>query len=127
MALVPIMAVNIEVTMPMDNVIANPLIGPVPIAYRTSAAIRVVIFASMIVVKALPKPSLIAICGALPDLSSSLILEKIRTLASTAMPTVKTIPAIPGKVNVAPKSDIIPVIRIILAASAIFAAKPNQR
>jgi hypothetical protein len=30
-ALVHIMAVNIEVTIPIDNVIAKPLTGPVPI------------------------------------------------------------------------------------------------
>ena len=34
-------------------------------------------------------------------LSSSLILSKIRTFASTAIPIVKIIPAIPGKVSVA--------------------------
>ena len=34
-------------------------------------------------------------------LSSSLILSKISTFASTAIPTVKIIPAIPGKVRVA--------------------------
>ena len=35
--------------------------------------------------------------------NSSLILSKIKTFASTAIPTVKIIPAIPGNVNVASK------------------------
>ena len=39
-------AVNIDVTMPIINVIAKPLIGPVPKANRTMAAIKVVMFAS---------------------------------------------------------------------------------
>ena len=44
-----------------------------------SAAIRVVTFASKIVTNALEKPSLIACCGFF-SFSSSLILEKIKTL-----------------------------------------------
>ena len=46
---VPMIAVNIDVRMPSDNVTANPLIGPVPNANKTIAAISVVIFASAIV------------------------------------------------------------------------------
>ena len=38
--------------------------------------------------------------------NSSLILEKIKTLASTAIPIVKTIPAIPGNVKVADKIQV---------------------
>ena len=41
---------------PILNVTAKPLIGPVPIAYRISATNRVVTFASIIVLKALAKP-----------------------------------------------------------------------
>ena len=40
-----------------------------------------------------------------PFLTSSRIRSKINTLASTDMPTVKTIPAMPGKVNVACNKD----------------------
>ena len=43
------------------------------------------------------------------------------------MPMVKTIPAIPGSVRVAPNKDIKPVIKTTFAKSAIFAARPNQR
>ena len=57
MARVPIIAVNIEVKIPIDNVTANPLIGPVPMAYKINAAIRVVTFASKIVINALENPS----------------------------------------------------------------------
>ena len=125
-ARVPNIAVNIEVKIPMDNVIAKPFIGPVPIVYRTSDAINVVTFASKIVTKAREKPSLIALCGSSPALNSSLILQKINTLASTAIPIVKTIPAIPGKVKVAPSNDIKPVIKTTLANKAKFAARPNH-
>ena len=53
----PIIAVNIEVIIPIERVTANPLIGPVPIAYKINAAIRVVTLASKIVINALEKPS----------------------------------------------------------------------
>tara|TARA_B110000238_G_C15787683_1_gene294575 strand:- start:23 stop:187 length:165 start_codon:yes stop_codon:yes gene_type:complete len=53
MVRVPIIDVNIDVMMPKDNVIANPLIGPVPKANKTIAAINVVIFASDIEDRAL--------------------------------------------------------------------------
>ena len=56
-----IIAVNIEVTIPMERVIAKPLTGPVPMIYRIKAAIKVVTFASKIVINALEKPSLIAV------------------------------------------------------------------
>ena len=48
MVRVPIIAVNIDVRMPIMSVMANPLIGPVPKPSRTIAAIRVVMFASAI-------------------------------------------------------------------------------
>ena len=56
-----IIAVNIEVTIPMERVIAKPLTGPVPMIYRIRAAIKVVTFASKIVINALEKLSLIHI------------------------------------------------------------------
>ena len=105
---------------------AKPFTGPVPIIYKIKAVINVVIFASKIVMNALENPSLIAVCGSF-SFSSSLILENIKTFASTAMPTVKTIPAIPGNVNEAPSNDIIPVIRTKLSIKEILAAIPNIR
>ena len=46
------MAVNMEVAIPMESVIAKPLIGPVPNPNSTMAAISVVILASAMVEKA---------------------------------------------------------------------------
>ena len=46
------MAVNKDVRMPIDSVMAKPLIGPVPNVKRTSEAIKVVTLASVIVAKA---------------------------------------------------------------------------
>ena len=51
------------------------------------------------------KPESTAAITDLPFLISSLIRSKINTFASTAIPIVRTIPAIPGKVNVACKLD----------------------
>ena len=44
-------AVNIEINMPQKRTVAKPRIGPVPNCHKTSAAIKVVMFASTIVVK----------------------------------------------------------------------------
>ena len=120
------MAVNIEVKIPIDNVTAKPLTGPVPILYKITATISVVKFASKIVTNARSNPALIACCGGRPFFISSLILEKINTFASTAIPTVRTIPAIPGNVSVADKLDMIAMRRIKLAVNARLAAKPKD-
>ena len=110
---------------PKDNVIEKPLIGPDPNANSKTAAISVVILASRIVDIALSKPFFTIwktfVCFKL----SYLILSKIRTLASTAIPIVKTIPAIPGNVNVAP---IVPNKEIIIKRFTInetLARAPN--
>ena len=77
------------------------MIGPVPNWYKTKDAIRVVTFASIMVVSALSYPESIAAFGVFPLRSSSLILSKIITLASMDIPTVRIKPAIPGSVRVA--------------------------
>ena len=64
-------AVNIEHTIPMLRVIANPLIGPEPIFANTKAAIRVVMLASKIVMNALLYPDCIPDKISFPILSSS--------------------------------------------------------
>lgn len=51
------MAVNIDVMMPSDSVTAKPLMGPVPKVKSTTAAIRVVMFASAIEEKAFWYPA----------------------------------------------------------------------
>ena len=56
--------------------------------------------------------------------SSSLILSKISTLASTAIPMVKTIPAIPGSVNAAPNEARAPIKKKRLAINARLDTKP---
>ena len=110
----------------MLSVTANPLIGPVPIEYKITATKRVVIFASIIVLKAFANPFFIACWVSTLAFNSSDILAKIKTLASTAIPTVRTIPAIPGSVSVAPTRDIIAVTSTRFDIRAIFADKPNN-
>ena len=93
-------AVNTDRTTPIASVIANPLIVPVPNMPRTRAAIRVVTLPSMIADSALWKPPLTACFTDLPSASSSLIRVNMITLASTAIPTDRITPAIPGSVSV---------------------------
>ena len=92
---------NTEVTIPMANVTPKPLTGPVPNQINIVAVIKVVRFASMIVEKALAYQPSRGFAEPLPDLSSSLIRSKIKILASTAMPMVRTRAAMPGRVKVA--------------------------
>ncbi|MOA00292.1 hypothetical protein D3C78_1196480 [compost metagenome] len=90
----------------------------------TSSEVRL---ASRIAVKARLKPSWIARCTDMPLAISSRIREKISTLASTAIPMVSTIPAIPGKVRVAPSTDISATSRTMFSASATVAIRPKKR
>ena len=76
--------------------------------------------------KALEKPFLIAFCGSILFLISSEILAKINTFASTAIPTVRTIPAIPGSVRVPPTTDMIDTTKIKLHIRAMLAERPNN-
>ena len=61
----------------------------------------------------------------LPLRSSSLIRSNINTLASTAIPIVKIIPAIPGRVSVACKRESTPKTITKFSINAISAKKPN--
>ena len=72
--------------------------------------------ASKIVESALSNPFFTASRALVVLFFSSLILSKTKTLASTAIPMVKTIPAMPGKVNVAP---ILPSREIIINKLAL--------
>ena len=96
-------AVNILAAIPIHRVIANPLIGPVPNWNKTTAAMKVVILASTMVLKALAYPASIAARTVFPTRISSRMRSNIKTLASIAIPTVSNIPAIPGSVSAAPK------------------------
>lgn len=85
---------------PMERMTPKPLIGPVPSQMRMTAVRRVVILASKMVVNALSKPAARALARFLPSLSSSRIRSKMRILESTAIPTVSTSAAMPGRVRV---------------------------
>ena len=84
--------------------VRKTFIGPDPIKNSIIAANNVVIFASKIAVLDFVYPLSKAIMLFFSFLISSLILSKIKTFASTAIPTVNIIPAIPGNVRVASKS-----------------------
>ena len=81
----------------MPSVVAKPTIVPVPKKNSTPAAISVVRLESKIAVNARRKPESIALLTVLPMRSSSLMRSKITTLASTAIPIDKMMPAMPGR------------------------------
>ena len=114
------------VTIPIPSVTAKPFIGPEPKTNKSKDAINVVILASKIVDKALSKPFYIVSYTFLFFKFSSFILSKIKTLASTAIPMVKTIPAIPGSVKVAPIVPNKATIINKLAMSEILAITPKD-
>ena len=64
------------------------------------AVMRLDTFESRIEFQARLKPASIAAGRLLPTRSSSLVRSKIRMLASTAMPTESTKPAMPARVSV---------------------------
>ena len=94
-------AENIDVMMPTESVVANPRTGPVPIFRRITAVISVVRLASTMVESAFSKPDLAACSTLEPRRDSSRMRSKMRMLASTAIPTVRMMPAMPGSVSVA--------------------------
>ena len=110
---------------PIHKVNAKPLIGPSPNENKQTAAIRVVILASRIVDKDFSNPTSIAIAFSFPLAISSLILSYIIMFPSTAIPKVKTSPAIPGNVKVTPNNDSNPKIVKILKNNAKSHTSPN--
>ena len=74
--------------------------GPEPCQNRIIAVSSVVMFASKIVLKTFSYPASTALENRFPAFCSSRIRSKINTLASTAIPIVSTIPAIPARVRV---------------------------
>ena len=103
-------AVNRVVPIPIINVTAKPLMGPIPTRNKINAVKKVVILPSRIADKECLKPSSTASAKPFPARNSSLIRSYIITLASTAIPSVNTIPAIPGKVKVELNPAIKPTI-----------------
>ena len=117
-------AVKRDVIIPIINVVAKPLIGPEPKINNITAVKPVVMFASNIEDKAFANPSATAWLFPLPFANSSLIRSKISTFASTDIPIVKTIPAIPGNVNTAFKLVSTPKINKMFNNKAISANTP---
>ena len=113
------------VKIPTPKVTEKPFTGPDPIKNKMNAAIRVVMFASKIVVLDFVYPASKAIIGFFSFLVSSFIRSKIKTFASTAIPTVKIIPAIPGKVYVASNKVRIPISKKRFETRARLAINPN--
>ena len=112
--------------MPMASVTANPRTGPDPNWNRITAAINVVTLASMIVRSACRKPISTAETGVRPLRVSSRMRSNTSTLASTAMPIVSTMPAMPGNVRVACKAESAATINAMFTESATVAATPNN-
>ena len=78
---VTIIAVNILARIPIPNVTANPLMGPVPKWYNTNATANVVTFASSIVQKARWYPLTTADHTVLPVRSSSRMRSKYEDIS----------------------------------------------
>ena len=89
--------------------------------------ISVVTCESKIVRKARSYPAASAPRNDLPLADSSRIRSKIRTLASTAIPIVRSTPAMPGRVRVVPMEHMTPSRMMIFVSSAISATKPAKR
>ena len=92
---------------PRARVTAKPRIGPevgkkdqFKGLKRIKAVMRVAMLASLMESQARPKPSSRATGQARPARISSFMRSKMRMLLSTAMPTERIKPAIPGRVRV---------------------------
>ena len=94
------MALNIETRTPRISTRAKPRMTDEPRAYRMVAVIRLDTFESRMEFQARLKPASTAAGSDLPTRSSSFVRSKIRMLASTAMPTESTKPAMPASVRV---------------------------
>ena len=73
------------------------------------------------------KPALTASRTLLPSPISSRIRVKMMTFASTAIPTERMIPAIPGRVIVISNALIKQTVRLMYSASASEAARPGSQ
>ena len=107
--------------------VANPLTAGVPKMNKNKHETTVVTWVSTRVAKALEKPAVSAPVADLPARSSSRIRSKMRTLLSTAIPMVRTAPAIPGKVNTAPKDDSAATSNTPFKSNARVAFAPAER
>ena len=112
---------------PIARLTANPFTGPLPKYIRITAQSSVVKLPSSTAEKAFSYPRLTALANVLPAFSSSRMRSKTSTLASTAMPRVRMIPAMPGMVIVAPNAAIAPRMSTTLTASAATAITPARK
>ena len=127
MALVTKRAVIKEMIIPIAKVVAKPLTVPEPRIYNTAAAIKVVMLPSKIADRAFSNPALMDFSTEFPAPISSLIRVKIITLASTAIPIDRIIPAIPGRVRVTSKACISTISSPTYIKRARDAARPGSR
>lgn len=93
-------AENILIITPMKRVRAKPFIILVENQNKIKQEIKVVRLPSRIDGQARLNPSSMAEPSGLPRRSSSFVLSKIRTFASTAIPIDRMKPAIPARVSV---------------------------
>jgi len=90
-----------------------------------TATMKVVRLASTTVASARANPESKDCTIERPELRSSRTRSKMMTLESTAMPMVRTMPAMPGSVSVAPSRVSDATISATLAASAMLAISPS--
>jgi hypothetical protein len=95
-------AENIETATPMVSVTPNPRTAPEAKKISSTAAITVVTLESTTAVNARSNPAPVAERAVRPAANSSFARSNTSTLASTAIPTASTNPAMPGRVRVAP-------------------------
>ncbi len=88
--------------------------------------ISVVTLESKMVENARRNPASSAAMGERPSLVSSRMRSLISTLASTDMPNVSNMPAMPGSVSVALNSESKAMVRIKLNSKAMSANSPNR-
>ncbi len=112
---------------PMVRVTANPLTDPDACQNRMMAVMSVVTLASKIATNAFSYAAAMADFTDLPRSSSSLIRSYMRTLASTATPMVRMMPAIPGRVNDAPNAAMAPKRMTMLTRRPMSAMMPEKR
>src|SRR5262249_29593367 len=124
-ARLPMSEVNMEVAIPSISTTAKPLIGPLPSVQSTTPAIRVVTFESKIAEKALSKPARIAAWGVPLLRTASRMRWKTSRWASTAIPTVRMMPAIPGSDSEARAKVSSAVSSTTLASSTRSATRPK--
>ena len=117
---------DIAILTPRVRVTAKPRTGPVPNWYRMAATMIVVRLESTMEMVARSNPTATASSGFRPCRISSRIRSKISTLASTDMPMVSTMPAMPGRVRVAPSAAMPPISRLRVQRSIPLASIPDQ-